>query len=83
MEVYQFKNHFDKYKFYNHSKVNFKYLILWSFVPLWKGSLQMVCEKEVEIIVEEVEVLKRYLKNSFISNDKDKIIVFFHIHVNQ
>jgi hypothetical protein len=43
----------------------------------------MVCEKEVEIIVEEVEVLKRYLKNSFISNDKDKIIVFFHIHVNQ
>jgi hypothetical protein len=32
----------------------------------------MVCEKEIEIIVEEVEVLKRYLKNSFISNGKDK-----------
>jgi hypothetical protein len=25
----------------------------------------MVCEKEIEIMVEEVEVLKRYLKNSF------------------
>jgi hypothetical protein len=23
------------------------------------------------------------LKNSFINNDKDKIIVLFHIHVNQ
>jgi hypothetical protein len=43
----------------------------------------MVCEKKIEIMVEEVEVLKRYLKNSFIINGKDKIIVLFHIHVNQ
>jgi hypothetical protein len=62
VEVYQFKNHFDKYKFYNHNKISFKFSILSYFAPLWKGSFQMVCEKEIEIMIEEVEVFEKVFK---------------------
>jgi hypothetical protein len=46
---------------------------------LQKGSFQRVLDKEIKTMVKEVDILKRYLKNSCTNNDKCNVP--FHIHV--
>ncbi len=45
-------------------KLNLEFQFHDHLASLWMGSFQSVCEKEVKIMIKEVEVLKLYLKNS-------------------